>query len=137
MIRAKMREQIFKILFRVEFTDTAEFDEQLTFAMEEIAEEFQPKDEDAAYIRDKVTAIVEKLADIDVCIEKYAEGWKLNRIGKPELTILRLAIYEMQYDEDIPAKVAINEAVELTKQFCNEDAKGFVNAVLGKIERDS
>ncbi len=137
MIRAKIREEIFKILFRVEFIESEEFDEQLAFAIENVIEEYEPSEDNIQYIKDKVSAIVEKLTDIDACIQEYAEGWKLNRIGKPELTILRLGVYELKYDEDIPSKVAINEAVELTKQFCNEDAKGFVNAVLGKIERDS
>ena len=67
-------------------------------------------------------------------IKEISSGWKLERIGKAELAILRLAVYEMKYDEDVPFKVAINEAVELSKIYCNEDAKSFVNGLLAKVE---
>ena len=63
------------------------------------------------------------------------EGWSMKRIGKAEIAIMRIAVYEMLYEEEVPNRVAINEAVELSKQYCDEDAKGFVNAVLGKVER--
>ncbi len=61
------------------------------------------------------------------------QGWKKNRIGKAELTIIRLAFYEMKYDEDVPVSVAINEAVELSKKFGGEDSAGFVNGILAKM----
>jgi len=62
------------------------------------------------------------------------DGWQIGRLGKPELAILRLALYEMLYDEEVPFRVAINEAVELAKKYCNPDASGFINAVLAKVE---
>ena len=71
--------------------------------------------------------------EIDKIIDGISEGWKLNRIGKAELAILRLAIYEIKYDDDIPEKVAINEAIELTKLYCDEEARKFINALLGKL----
>ena len=73
------------------------------------------------------------LPEIDLLLEGAARGWKLSRIGKVELTILRLAVYEMRFDEDIPEKVAINEAVELSKKFGGDEAPAFVNGVLAKL----
>ena len=77
--------------------------------------------------------IFSHLDEIDTIIAAHSEGWNLNRIGKAELSILRLAVYEMKWDDTIPEKVAINEAVELAKTYCSEEAKGFVNAILGKM----
>ena len=70
---------------------------------------------------------------IDALLEETSKGWKTSRMGKVELTILRLAVYEMKFDEDIPEKVAINEAIELSKKFGGDDAPGFVNGVLAKL----
>lgn len=135
MTRTQIREYIFTILFRVEFTKLEDFDEQITFAMEEIAASDKLSEKNRAYMESKLHAIVEHLPQIDEVIAKEAQGWKLSRIGKAELAILRLAVYEMKYEEEIPNRVAINEAVELAKSYCDEEAKGFVNAVLGNIER--
>ena len=66
-------------------------------------------------------------------IGETAEGWKVSRMGKVDLTILRLAVYEMKYDEDVPVKVAINEAVELSKKFSGDDSPAFINGILGKL----
>ena len=68
-----------------------------------------------------------------MCIRDQAEGWKTRRMGKVELTILRLAVYEIQYDEEIPEKVAINEAVELAKKFGRDESPAFINGVLAKL----
>lgn len=135
MTRFEIRRHIFTILFRVDFTDVSEFSEQIAFALEEIGQEQKLSKKDAQYMEAKTRAIVENLDDIDALIGSESKGWKLSRIGKAELTILRLAVYEMKYDEDIPVRVAINEAVELSKLYCDDEAKGFVNAVLGNIER--
>ena len=66
-------------------------------------------------------------------IMKICTGWRLERLGKTELAILRLAVYEMEKDEDIPKGVAINEALELAKIYCSEDAPRFINGVLAKL----
>ena len=72
---------------------------------------------------------------LDEEISEKAVGWSLQRMAKVDRTLIRLGLYEIKYDESIPQGVAINEAVELTKLYCDEDAKGFVNAVLGKVEK--
>ena len=92
------------------------------------------EESDAAYITNKANKIIGLIDDIDAIIKQISDGWKIERIGKAELAILRLAIYEMKYDDDVPYKVAINEAVELTKIYCNEDAGSFVNGLLAKVE---
>ena len=70
------------------------------------------------------------LPELDEDIDSVARGWKTNRMGKAELNILRIAIYEIKYDESVPVKVAINEAVELAKEYCNADAPAFINGML-------
>lgn len=132
MLRSQVREEIFKILFRFPFVPKSEMVEQIDFSMEEL----EGKSEDnKEYIRNKVNGIMEHMDRIDEIISECCEGWNLNRIGKAEIAIMRIAVYEMLFEEDVPNKVAINEAVELSKIYCDEDAKGFVNAVLGKVAK--
>ena len=75
------------------------------------------------------------LPEIDEKIAGAAKGWKLERIGKSDLSILRLGVYEMLYDDDIPVGVAINEAVELAKSFGENESASFINGILGKLAR--
>lgn len=134
MLRSQIREEVFKILFRLSFTDKAEMTEQIDFSMENLEGK---SEENQNYIRNKVNEILERIDTIDERISENCDGWNLNRIGKAEIAIMRIAVYEILFEEDVPARVAINEAVELAKLYCDEDAKGFVNAVLGKIEKNS
>ena len=85
------------------------------------------------YLLKKTEAIMEKIPQLDERIDQVAEGWKTRRMGKVELTILRLALYEIEYDDEIPEKVAINEAVELAKKFGQEESPAFINGVLAKL----
>ena len=73
------------------------------------------------------------LTEIDEKINNITDGWKTSRMGKVDLAIIRLAVYEILFDEDVPTSVAINEAVELAKQFGTDDSPSFVNGVLAKI----
>ena len=131
MSRREMREQIFKLLFRVEFNQREEMPEQEQFFFED--EENTAALKDCDQIRDKVNRIVDKLDEIDEKLNMTAEGWQTKRMGKVDLTILRLAVYEIKYDEDIPTGVAINEAVELAKKFGQDSSPAFVNGVLAKF----
>ena len=117
----------------VEFNGQDEMEEQVSLYVDDMKEEeiVEPKDE--TYIEEKYKKIVEKLPEIDELLEKYSKGWKLSRMNKVDLTILRLGVYEMKYDEDIPERVAINEAVELAKKFGGDESPAFVNAVLAKL----
>ena len=131
MSRRELREQIFKLIFRAEFYDKEELPEQEKLFFEDY--ELNMKPEDETYISEKINKILEKLDEIDGMINQEAKGWTTERMGKIELTILRLAIYEIKFDEDVPAGVAINEAVEIAKKFGQEESAGFVNGVLAKF----
>ncbi|WP_310604030.1 transcription antitermination factor NusB [Anaerosporobacter sp.] len=130
MNRREIREHVFRMLFRKEFHDITELDEQMELYFDLLAD---PTEKETAYLKNRVNNVLEHVADIDAMIEQVTEGWKINRIGKVDLTILRLAIYEMKYDDDVPTKVAINEAVEIAKIFGEDNSSGFINGVLAKI----
>ena len=122
MSRRKVRETIFLLLFRVEFNTQEELQEQIKWYFEERPD-----------IETKIGSILKRLPEIDEQIHSICEGWRLERLGKPELAILRLAVYEITNDANIPTGVAINEAVELAKIYCSEEAPRFVNGVLAKL----
>ena len=131
MNRSELREQVFKLLFRVEFNTMDEMSEQEELFTTEGDLDFSKSDAD--YIRDKYEKIAEKLEDIDKAINEKATGWDTKRMAKVDLTIIRLAVYEIQYDESVPTGVAINEAVELAKKFGQDGSPAFVNGVLAKF----
>ena len=130
MTRREIREQVFKMLFRGEFYNQEEMSEQIALCEDDAC---SCKEKDMTYIFEKVEKISEKLEEIDAKINEVSEGWKTGRMGKVDLTLIRLAVYEMLYEEDVPAKVAINEAVELAKQYGTDNSPSFVNGVLAKL----
>ena len=130
MTRRKLRETIFLLLFRIEFHTEEELWEQIDDYFEDRPE---IEEEDQSYIREKLHAILDDLPGYDNRIREICEGWRISRLGKAELAILRLAVYEILKDEEIPVGVAINEAVEIARIYCNEEAPGFVNGVLAKL----
>lgn len=132
MSRREIREQIFKILFRIEFNQIEDMPEQLRlfFEQEEAMEEKDQKE-----IREKYEKIADKLETIDGMLTEKADKWSVNRMGKVELTLLRLAVYEIEFDDNIPVSVAINEAVELAKKFGQDESPAFINGVLAKFTK--
>lgn len=130
MSRRELREQIFKLLFRIEF-NKEDMEEQKELFFED--DENRIGEKDAVYIREKYDSIAEKLPEIDNMINEEAECWTTARMGKVELTLLRLAVYEIKYDDAIPVSVAINEAVELAKKFGQDGAASFINGVLSQF----
>ena len=90
-------------------------------------------EEDRKFISNRVDAIAEKIDEIDKAINKAAVKWTTDRMSKVDLTILRLAYYEMKIDEDIPEKVAVDQAIELAKKYGTDDSPSFVNGVLAKL----
>jgi N utilization substance protein B len=128
--RREEREHIFKLLFLIEFYKEDELEQQESMYFENLSD---AKEKDRAYIRKKYENIRENLGQIDEQITEVAKGWRTERMGKVELTLLRLAVYEIKYDDDIPTGVAINEAVELAKIFGGEGSSAFVNGVLAKL----
>ena len=142
MTRRELREHCFKLLFCADFYRTDEMQEQVDVYFTE------PKEEDdvpsgigdiihnpmldtfdGGYVKSKVEKILDVLPELDKAIDGVAQGWTTRRMGKVELTILRLALY----DDDVPEKVAINEAVELAKKFGGDDSPAFINGILAKL----
>ena len=127
MNRREQREQIFKILFGVEFHSADELEEQIGFYMEDLGD---IRKKDADYMTGKVRSIVEHMDEIDGMINQASKNWKTTRMAKAELSILRLAAYEIKYEDDIPVSVSINEAVELAKLYGSDHGPAFVNGIL-------
>ena len=130
MTRREIREHIFLMLFRKDFHETNELGEQIDLYISELE---KPTIEEYSYLTSRFQAVLGKLEEIDGILSETSSGWKLNRMGKVDLTILRLAVYELRFDEDIPDKVAINEAVEIAKKFGGDESPGFINGVLAKL----
>lgn len=130
MTRRELRDTIFHMLFRIEFHEKEDFEEQFSF----FAEEHQNlRGKDLDYVNKKCRAVFEHVAELDETISRVSEGWKISRMSKVDLAILRIAVYEMQNEEDVPVAVAINEAVELAKKYGTDTSSSFVNGVLAKL----
>lgn len=130
MSRSELREHIFIMLFRIEFNNEEEMKEQEKLYFD-LLEPVSEKEQE--YILNKYKAIVDKLSEIDKVLNELSTGWKTSRMNRVDLTILRLAIYEVKWDEDVPTAVAINEAVELAKKYSSDSGPSFVNGVLAKV----
>ena len=129
MRRSKVREHIFKMLFSIGF-DAADADEQIELYLEQVEE---ASEEERGYMRKKVKDIAAHEEEIDAMINEHTTGWKTGRMNKVDLSVLRLAVYEMKWDDEVPVKVAINEAVELAKKFGGDESPAFVNGILAKL----
>ena len=146
MTRRELREHCFKMLFSANFYDAEEAERQLDNYFDapeedetdaeghtEVLHQVTLGEKDREYLQNRVEQIIEAIPELDAALNQVAEGWKTRRMGKVELTILRLALYEMKKDETVPEKVAINEAVELAKKFGGSDSPAFVNGILAKL----
>ena len=130
MTRRELRENVFMMLFRVEFHNEDEMPEQLVLFEEELE---NLNEKDSAYINHKCNEIFAKLPELDAAINETATGWKTTRMAKVDLSIIRLAVYEIRCVPEIPASVSINEAVELAKKYSQSAARSFINGILGSI----
>ena len=122
MVRKELREHIFKMLFQIEFNEAGEMPEHLKYYFETLED---AAEEDKQYIQNKYEAVVSRVPEIDGILNENAKGWKTSRMNKVDLTILRLAVYELKWDDEIP--------VELAKRFGGDESPSFVNGVLGKV----
>ncbi|MBE5964583.1 MAG: transcription antitermination factor NusB [Lachnospira sp.] len=142
MTRRMLREHLFKMLFRIEFHDDAELKEQYELyfqnssANTEMITEVAANEEERKEIEDKLALIKLNLNEIDKKISDYAKDWDIDRIAKVELTILRIAVFEALFDDNVPLSVAINEAVVLAKKYSTPESATFINGILGKMTRD-
>lgn len=129
MKRELYRENCFKLVFLSDFYDL-EKAEQIKLYLS-LEDEISEKNKEE--IKESVLKCLNLLENIDLKLSENISGWSLNRIGKIEKAILRFALYEIDYVEDIPSKVAINEAVNLAKKFGTEESPKFINGVLAKL----
>ena len=129
MGRSKIREHIFKLLFMSQFNETEEMPQQLAMYFEELEE---LGESDRNYMEEKYRQIISHLEEIDALLNEISKGWKTSRMARVDLTALRLSVYELKYEPEIPTKVSINEAVELAKKYGGEDFFSFVKGILGK-----
>lgn len=130
MGRKQAREGAMKLLFQMESTN--DFSNE---AMDLYLENFIFDDGEIDYIRDSIVKVTENIEEIDKYIVANLEGWSINRLAKVDLSVLRLAIYEIMYRDDIPMEVSINEAIETVKKYSSDDSFKFINGVLGGFVR--
>jgi N utilization substance protein B len=128
--RTELRDHIFKLVFEMEFNAAEDMEAQTKLYLEQLEE---AKEKDLEYISKKAEKISEKFSEIDRLINDVAKGWKTSRMNKADLSILRLAVYEIRWDDDVPVGVAIDEAVELAKKYSGDDGPSFINGVLAKL----
>ena len=134
MRRREQREHIFKLLFMTDFNLPEEMPEHLSLYFDGLEE---LKEQEQEYMLAKYRSVREHLDEIDDILNETSKGWKTKRMSRVDLNALRLAVYELKYDEEVPVGVAINEAVELAKRFGGETSGSFVNGILGKIAREA
>lgn len=145
MTRSNAREIVAHLIFEMNFTDDTA-DQIVNAAMEpeyyeSLAQETEiyaerPNQKQMEYIRAAVAGIQEKQEELDGYISKYAINWSVSRISKVARAILHVAMYESLYMEDVPVSAAINEAVELSRKYEDEDVVAFVNGILGSFARE-
>ena len=124
------------MIFGYEFNSDAEMPEQMQLYFEQLDEEDGvPTEAEAGYIREKALNVILKTEEIDEMLNKNTKGWKTSRMNKVDLSILRLAVYEMKWDEEVPEGVAIDQAVELAKKYSGDEGPSFVNGVLAKLAK--
>ncbi|MDD2446802.1 MAG: transcription antitermination factor NusB [Tissierellia bacterium] len=130
MGRKQAREGAMRLLFQMESTN--DFSDE---ALENYLDNFQYDDKETEYIIDAIKNIRSNIIEIDKSIIANLEGWSIHRLAKVDLSVLRLAIYEILYRSDIPIEVSINEAIETAKRYSTEDSFKFINGVLGGFVR--
>jgi transcription antitermination protein NusB len=130
MGRRASRDIAMKLLYQLEI-QKEDKDEQIR----DVLDEYSLLDNDRKYVTDVVEGVGSNLPYIDKIIDQYAKGWKINRISKVDLSILRLSVYEISFMDDIPFNVSVNEAVELAKKYSGEDSGSFINGILGKVTK--
>ena len=125
----QIREEVFKIIFGIEFHTGGDPRTLIENYLNDSCD-LSMKNRDRNLIMEKASAVAAMLPALDEEINAHARGWKTSQMGKAELAILRIAVYEIRYDDSVPFKVAVNEAVELARQYCGEDAPRFINGLL-------
>ncbi len=129
--RRKAREVALQALYQDELLQPGD-----RFSFEQFCSHFQVNKKAIPYARTLLTGIHEKVDEIDQRIAKHAENWRLERMSAVDRNILRLAVFELIYQNDIPASVAINEAVDIAKRYSTDDSGPFINGILDAMARE-
>lgn len=138
MSRKVARELSFKLIFALNFqAEELNLEDMIDDLLMKSENATDIVKEDVSYINDVVSGVFSKVEELDKLIEENLKGWKMERICKTDLAILRLAIYEILYRKDIPNKVSANEAVELAKMFSEDGSSSFVNGLLAGIIKNN
>ena len=132
MTRHAAREEAFKIIFQVDLGKNS-WSETLSRNLKDLS----LSEESRLFLKQLVEGTMTHLVEIDAEISKYAQEWKLDRMLSTDRNILRMALFELKYQKDIPAGVTVNEAVELAKVYGDDDSGRFINGILGNIIRSS
>ena len=132
MDRSLAREIAMKMLYAASLGGGETMDEVL----EQSEQADTLSDKDKTFLENLTFGVTERQEELDEIIGRYAQGWALNRLARVDLTILRMAVYELKYMPEIPVGATINEAVELSKRFCEEKSSGFINGILGSVARE-
>lgn len=135
MTRKRTRENLYIMLFQTDFHKQEDRMEQADIYLEGL-EDADATKKAKGELRARFESVLEHIEEIDKKIEEKANGWTLPRLAKADLTVMRLAIFEILFDEEVPNKVAINEAVELAKVYGGDKSSGFVNGVLASVVKE-
>lgn len=135
MTKKRTRENLYIMLFQTNFYQEEDRIEQAELYLEGL-EDSDATEKAKSILRERYQAVLGHIGEIDQKIEEKAKGWALARIAKSDLTILRLAVYEILFDGDVPNGVAINEAVELAKLYGGDKSYRFINGVLASIVKE-
>ncbi|EUJ30046.1 N utilization substance protein B homolog [Listeria grayi] len=127
MKRREAREVALQALFQMELNE---------MSFEQAVSNVMPEEQDD-YVKKLVRGVDTHKADIDTAIEAHLDNWRKDRLNKVDLSILRLSVFEMKYCEDIPDRVSLNEAIEISKVYSDEKSSKFINGVLANIVQES
>jgi N utilization substance protein B len=129
--RRKSREFALQVLYQLNITK-----QDVTQALTQFQENFLPNGEADDFLKRLVLGVTEHRAELDRLIERYSENWRLDRINLIERNLLRMALFELLYCEEIPPKVTINEAIDLGKKYGSEESGSFINGLLDRIQNE-
>ncbi len=135
MTKKRTRENLYLMLFQTEFYQEQDLMEQADLFLESL-EGKDATEKAKGALRERYQSVLSHLSEIDEKIGQKAEGWSFSRLPKADLSVMRLAVYEILYDEDVPDGVAINEAVELAKRYGGDKSFRFVNGVLASVVKE-
>ena len=130
--RSLVREIAMKMLYAASLGGGETMDEVL----EQSGQADVLSDSEKTFLENLVAGVTDRQAELDEVIGRYSQGWALNRLAKVDLTILRMAVYELMCMPEIPVGATINEAVELAKKYAEDKSSGFINGILGSVARE-